>query len=319
MRVRKAFTPVPGEGSAEAAVARALNRSWPVLDAYASAELARAMVSAGNVGGYLNSMPWEQFIRSMGQVIPPLELMGGRAMAASIGDLAPLSAGISFSNIDSVAVRHAERQAGRLIAAITESQRQAIAEVMARSLSGEYTVTQAAARIRDSIGLHPAWARAVGTYRDRQITRLIVDEGKTAAAAIKTADRLALTYRNRLIRSRSLTIARTEIQTAQNVGRFAGWAQQIGNGVAGLTSQKEWTAGPGACKLCQQVSGQRVQWDRPFSNRLMMPPAHPNCRCNAVLIPAGRTVPRYNWLNPTIDASNGIDLSILDGIATPDY
>lgn len=317
MKLEKSFTPVPGEYSAERAIASALNRSWPVLDAAASAEMARAMIAAGNTEGLLRILPWQEFIEAMGDMRPPLDLMAGRALSASIGDFAPLSAGLSFTNTDAVSIRYAERQAGKLIGSVTEAQREAIRQVMAQAMAGRVTVTQAAAMVRNSIGLHPAWARAVNTYRDRQLTRLIM-EGQTAAKATVTADRLGLRYRDRLIRTRSLTIARTEIQTASNLGRFAGWAQMIGNGVASVSSTKEWAPGPGACGICQRLSGETVQWDRPFSIGVMMPPAHPNCRCTAVMNPVGRNVPRQSWLRPEIDAANGLDLSILDDISSPE-
>jgi hypothetical protein len=225
------------------------------------------------------------------------------------------TATISFLNEDVVSVKYAQQQSGKLIAAITDSQREAIRSVMGEALQGRHTVDEAARIVRGSIGLHPAWADAVTKYRLKQEARF-VREGASPAAAAKRADKMALTYRNRLIARRAQTIARTEIQTASNLGRYAGWAQMIGSGVAKPTSMKEWSPGPGACEKCASVSGETVRWDAQFSNGLVMPPAHPNCRCTAVLVPArykdeSLNAQQIDWLSPVL-----MDMNNLGDIAT---
>jgi hypothetical protein len=308
--IRKAF----GDGAAEGLIAGAINHAWPVLDAHASSELAREMIRARNVNGLIQGMPWQEFIAALGDVTVPLAAQVGRAVRDAARDVGPVAAKLTFLNTDAVSVKYAQTQGSKLIASITESQREAIRTVMATALEGQYTVDQAASLLRDSIGLHPAWAEAVAKYQTKAYTRMVKD-GMAPARAAARSESMGLRYRNRLVKRRAQTIARTEIQTASNLGRYATWAQMIGSGVAGQASRKEWSPGPGACPVCSGLAGDTVAWDQPFSNGLIMPPAHPNCRCTAVLIPAVYANQALNpvtidWLSPVLsgpDLASGAD------------
>jgi hypothetical protein len=165
--------------------------------------------------------------------------------------------------------------------------------------------------IRGSIGLHPAWAQAVVTFREKQLGQLS-RSGLSYAKATALADKRASTYQDRLIRRRAMNIARTEIQTASNLGRYASWTQMIGNGLASPQSMKEWSAGPGACNICSALAGQQVRWDDVFDGGYVMPPAHTNCRCSAVLIPQLYSNPILNprpidWTNPVLPGRAQLD------------
>lgn len=305
--VKKTF----GDDAAERRLRGVLNAAWPVLDAHASSDLALEMIRARNTEGLIRGMPWERFIIALGDAAEPMAGQIGRAVQDAARDVGPGVARLRFQNEDIVAVKFAQQQSGKMIAAITESQRDAIRTVMASALRGQYTVTQAAAQLRDTIGLHPAWAEAVVKYQNRQYTRM-VKEGMPPVRAMTRSEALGLRYRNRLVKRRSETIARTEIQTASNLGKYATWAQMIGSGQMRQDSTKEWSPGPGACPLCASLSGQTVPWNSPFSGGLMMPPAHPNCRCTAQLIPAYYPNPRLNatpidWLNPLSGTSHLAD------------
>lgn len=283
--VAKRFTPAPGEGASERAVATVINSSWPVLSAAASTEKAKAMIAARNTSGYIASLPWAEYVERLGRTTEPLARQIARTVDAAVGDLEGLAANLTFTNQDAVSIRYAQQQGSKLIVNLQESQRAAIRSVMGQALSGRYTVDEAAAIVRRSIGLHPAWADAVTRFHARQFEALR-SGGMASGRAMATADRRANAYAARLVKRRSLTIARTEIQTASNLGRYATWAQMIGSGVARPDSLKEWAAGPGACPQCFALSGQVVRWDKNFSTGTAMPPAHPNCRCTAELIPA---------------------------------
>ena len=84
-------------------------------------------------------------------------------------------------------------------------------------------------------------------------------------------------------------IARTEVQLAQNQGRYLGWQQSYESGLLDGGSTKMWiTAYQDVCDECQELNGQVVSWNGAFTNGDIMPPAHPNCRCTAVVIPPDR-------------------------------
>lgn len=89
-------------------------------------------------------------------------------------------------------------------------------------------------------------------------------------------------------------IARTELQMAQNMARQTGWDAAYKTGVMDGGSKKEWLAAPAGsrrgrpCDICAGLNGKRVQWNAAFPTGHIMPPAHPHCRCTAVLVPPSR-------------------------------
>jgi len=76
------------------------------------------------------------------------------------------------------------------------------------------------------------------------------------------------------------TIARTEVMRAANYGRYSAWKR------SGVVKGKEWVTAwdDRTCDICMGLDGERRKLDDVFSIGVMMPPAHPNCRCTAVPI-----------------------------------
>jgi hypothetical protein len=187
----------------------------------------------------------------------------------------------------------AEKQAGRLVTAIDESMRLAIRTVISESFKNQVPLDLTASRLRQFVGLHPRWALAVDRYYTRQYESLR-NKGITHEKALKRAEMTTETYRRRLIRARSSMIARTEIQIAQNWGRQLAWQQASDGGWVDPDAQKVWKTasatmgGVPPCDRCSPMEGESVRWNQSFSNGLLMPPAHPHCRCTAFLMPPNR-------------------------------
>jgi len=187
----------------------------------------------------------------------------------------------------------ADKQAGRLVTAIDESMRSAIRTVISESFKNQIPVDLTASRLRQFIGLHPRWALAVDRYYTRQYESLR-NKGIAHEKALKRAEVVTETYRRRLIQARSSMIARTEIQIAQNWGRQLAWQQASDGGWVDPNAQKVWTTatatmgGVPPCDRCAPMEGESVRWNQSFSNGLLMPPAHPHCRCTAFLMPPDR-------------------------------
>ena len=187
----------------------------------------------------------------------------------------------------------ADKQAARLVTAIDESMRSAIRTVISESFKNQVPVDLTASRLRQFIGLHPRWALAVDRYYTRQYEGLR-NKGVAHEKALTRAETVTETYRKRLIRARSSMIARTEIQIAQNWGRQLAWQQASDGGWIDPVSQKVWTTakatmgGVPPCDRCAPMEGESVRWNQSFSNGLLMPPAHPHCRCTAFLLPPSR-------------------------------
>jgi Phage Mu protein F like protein len=188
----------------------------------------------------------------------------------------------SFNRNDPRALAFAQAQAGRLVTNVTDTTRERINSIIQDAFTNQRTVAQTAATLRSAVGLTERGERAVSNAYDREFQRQVKDgvpESKAAEIAQRTADVAAA----RSLKSRAMTIARTEIKRAENAGRFLQAAQNVESGLMDPNSLKEWVAGD--CPICAELDGVRVQWDEDFPIGVQMPPAHPNCVCNAVFLP----------------------------------
>lgn len=195
--------------------------------------------------------------------------------------------------INPAALQYANQRSAQLVTDITTANRTALRYIIRDSLAIGRSPMDTARLIRDTVGLHTRWARAVVNYDEAQMRQLI-RAGMTPAAARARVDTLVKTYRDRLIRRRAEMIARTEIQLAQNMARQSSWDVAAKTGLLDGASQKEWLVAPSGsrrgapCEICAELNGKRVAWNAAFPTGHTMPPAHPHCRCTAVLIPPSR-------------------------------
>lgn len=263
----------------EARAARIINQSWEPLQEHALSTAGRRLLGARDVEGFLNSAPWADFITKLGQVTVPLTNTITAAAAGEYRLIGDARVAVDMEAIDALSVKYAQTQGSKLIRSITDTQRETVRAVMGGALEGQYTGDKAARLIRDTVGLHPAWAQAVINQRER-VYQSALKDGLSPVKAEAKADKASERYGAKLLRRRADNIARTEILTSENLGRFASWADGMGNGYGRPDDVKEWDAELNeCCESCRQIHGEVVQWDKPFSNGRMMPPAHPSCRC----------------------------------------
>lgn len=200
-----------------------------------------------------------------------------------------------FTTLSDRSAQYASTRSAKLVTEITESNRLAIRKIIATAFTEPITVDETARRLRAVVGLHPRWANAVLRFDDDGMARLVRD-GMSVSEARKKMDVLTKRYKDKLIRRRAEMIARTELQMTQNWSKQAGWVALDNVGILDGQTMKEWRTAPlgsrygPPCDECQSVRGSRVPWNGSFANGLPMPPAHPNCRCTAVLIPPSRGV-----------------------------
>lgn len=138
-----------------------------------------------------------------------------------------------------------------------------------------------------------------------------ISAGGSTAQAKLAAERAATAAmkdtRVRLGDWRAENMSRTEVLTAHNEGRYQSFLQAIEDGIYEPDSVMEWVAtyDERTCEICGPVDGEQVPVDGLFSIGVQMPPAHNNCRCTAVLRPAGRAstaMPEYNpYMNGDYD------------------
>lgn len=270
----------------EREVARVINAGWHVLTDWLDTPQAARLLQVGDVAGLIAAAPWGEWIQSLGALTVPMAATVARSALSGLPT--GVRARLNFDTLDALSISYAETQAGQLISSLSEASRETVREILADSLRGEYTGVSAARKLRDVVGLHPRWAAAVEATRARALNFHLA-AGKTPSKAQELADKAAAAQAKRLLRRRATNIARTEIITSENLGRFASWNEAVRQGVMAPDSLKEWNTENGdACDECRRMDGEIVRWDAPFSNGVLMPPAHPSCRCAASALPAGK-------------------------------
>lgn len=204
---------------------------------------------------------------------------------------------IQFNYINAYAVDYANRKLPKIVMDYITDARENIRSVITDAVSGKYTPMEAAKEIKAQIGLTPQYARAVARFQDELIATGV--EGERLAAKV---DR----YREKLLKARSRTIARTEIIQAQAAGQRSLWEEAAREGVFDRhTAKRIWRTNhegetnrgnPTPCPLCAPLNGQEITfggvYDHPefghadvFGEALNGPPLHPNCLCHEELVP----------------------------------
>ena len=195
---------------------------------------------------------------------------------------------ISFNKTNPNSLAFAQRRAGQLVTSIDELTRTAIRKIIVDAFNEQLDYRATATRIKNIVGLHPRWADAVVKFERREVARL-VREGFKESVARQKSQKSAAAYADRLKSARATMIARTEIQIAQNEGRYEGWKQADQAGIVDPASQKMWVTAldERTCEICAPLDGEIVPWKGIFSIGLEAPIVHPHCRCTMVILPPG--------------------------------
>lgn len=279
------------------------------LDGLGNDQLVEAVLAAvalGNYSGLPDILDWAEFIarlRDMRILLADTAYNAGvnefstlletalkqTADAAKVAAAASIKGqiGTTFTLIDANVVDWAERFAARFVVEISEDIRQSINLLVTESVSGFLTPQQLAREIKQFIPLHTRFANAVVKYRERMYIQAI-NEGRSLTAAAEFADRMAQRYAKKLAGVRSRVIARTEIMSASAQGKLIGWQAAADKGLLTAGWQKEWVTAEDerVCPVCGPMDHVKVTgWDGTFPNGFVMPPAHPNCRCDAIMVP----------------------------------
>jgi len=187
----------------------------------------------------------------------------------------------SFDRTREEAANWARNEAGSLIRDITNSQREMVRDLVARAQLTELSPRDVAREIRNGIGLTSQQSDWVNNFYERAFNEKI-NAGYSYREAWDRASAAADRYQDQVVRYRAKTIARTEIMRANSEGRREAWAQGVEGGWIGPNAKKEWIAEDDACDICEPMSGVSVPLNEPFP--IDEPPAHPNCRCDLLLV-----------------------------------
>lgn len=182
-----------------------------------------------------------------------------------------------FTGKNKEAIRVAERQAGRLVTAVSRDTRDAIRATITRAIRDQIPPYEAAKSVRQLIGLTPSQSQATLNYRES-----LINAGHTMA---KT-DQLVEKYVGKKLRERSERIARTETMQALNAGQLEIAKEMQAEGLLGMNAIQEWITTPddALCDVCAEMDGVTAPVGQPFV--IEGPPAHPNCRCTVAILSA---------------------------------
>jgi SPP1 gp7 family putative phage head morphogenesis protein len=135
--------------------------------------------------------------------------------------------------------------------------------------------------IRPVIGLtKPQTLANLNYYNAVKEGLLRANPNMRESTAEKRARVAAAKYAGRQHRYRALSIARTELVTAYNHGAYGATKDAQEQGYIG-DCKKTWLTADDelVCKICGAMDGESVNIDALFSIGVLLPPAHPRCRC----------------------------------------
>lgn len=224
--------------------------------------------------------PWYEMQRELeAELLGELLDAGSRVQLPAI-QKATLNFAFDRDRPESAAWARAE--SANLVREITDGQRQAIRDVIVFGQEQGLSPQDTARRIQQTVGLTSQQAGWVSNFHTRQVSAGIAS-GLSLEQAVSAANGATARYQQQIHRYRAMTIARTEIMRANSQGRQQAWGQGLQGGWISPTAQKEWIAEMDACEICAPVNGTRVGVNALFP--IGEPPAHPNCRCDVLLIP----------------------------------
>ena len=250
-----------------------------------------------SINATLQALPTGSIIGDLRPIVDALVkeiIKAGRAEAGATS----VGFKLRFNEADPRATQWAMERAGQLVKGVSDEIEELISDVVTQAVDGKISIREAQRRLQRTVGLHPRWQQAVNNTHARLLKQYLAS-GYGESQAQDLAQVAAQKYQDRLVRARAKNIARTEIATAQNEGRWVAWQQADDVGLVKLNdSMKEWRTAPEfvssktvVCPICAPLDGKRIPVSENFQTGLRahpdgikMPPAHPSCRCRAVLV-----------------------------------
>lgn len=218
------------------------------------------------------------------ELTKPLEdafIAAGRATPIKGGELS-----MRFDLTNPYAVQFVRSYDFGLIRQVSDETRAGVQRVVQAAISGlaeRGNPRDQATEIREFIGLTDRQTQAVLNYKSS-----LEEEERPAEQVARMTER----YRQRMLRLRAENIARTETLRAANAGQDAAWKQAADEGLlSASTLRRAWLVTPDdrLCIYCAAIPALNPDGKplgQPFNTPLgpiLYPPAHPQCRCVAVL------------------------------------
>ena len=288
------------EDPAVAGLIRVLEGMVPSTGAL-STQLGLIASGSAPLASAMDMVDWDTFIPALTQALDANQLAAFQAGVAMAGQQAGIVMdvvpGAMQATIDSHAAQAALRGSG-LVREITSDQRALINGIVTQGMTRQASVGTMARQLRGGIGLTQRQAGAVGNFGDAleryaagdmsldavrsqyQLARGIRIPAKGLTPA--RINQLTQAYRDRWVKHRATTIARTETMHALHAGKMAQWDAMRKEGLLPSGLVLEWITTPDerTCQICMPAHGEQVQVGESFSTGVPRPPAHPMCRCD---------------------------------------
>ena len=223
----------------------------------------------------------------------PMQSSFGRLLSRTAYESATSDAqnlGIAFRVTNPQARRWADEHAAKLVTRMTADQQRVIRDIITDGFENQLTRGVVSRRIvATGLGLNRQQARSLAHYREQ-----LASLGTEPRLLVKRVQR----YRDRLVRQRSATIARTELMRASNMGQQLLWDNAVKAGRLDPSRvRKRWILTPDdrLCPFCREMANVTAALQGDFSHpkfgQVPTPPLHPQCRCAVGLERVG-SVPR---------------------------
>lgn len=276
---------VPGLTDRFLAALRALRRGVDVV-------AIESALDDGDVDTALAAVPVADFAAALNAVLPEIEAVSANAHQAAgaairanfpAGEAARAAGrlGFDFDQLSRPVIQAIRDEAATLVTEVTDETRAAITQAIEAAYKAGVGSRVAAQQIRQIVGLTTRQQQAVAKYRAQ-----LEAEGRTAAQV----DRMVSRYAVGLLADRASTIARTETNAAMNRGQRATWRDLSATGLLDTARwRREWLTvlpAPGVCEICAPLDKEQAPIHGVYADGTDGPPAHPNCRCTEVLVPA---------------------------------
>lgn len=245
-----------------------------VKDRHTAAELEQAL-SEGRISEYLDDI--EKAAGAVASRLEALRTMVGHETADFLSTQVDKLVSYDAANDKAVALVRSNR--ARLVSAITEAQRGAIADILSDGTAAGVNPREMAVHIRDVIGLTRKQASNVTAYR-RRLTRTDPTPAPDADGVVAPGpkprppaqvDRMVERYANRQLKARAEAIARTEAKGAVDETLHNTFEQAIGAGSVDATQiEMKWLAGdpPRTRPHHAVMDGQIRAWGESFRDGL---------------------------------------------------
>lgn len=240
------------------------------------------MIFAGKIRQVEDIVPFGDIETDLKPLSEKVRTAVVRSGTTAIGFLPPIPRKMRFDATNPRISEYIFRNVGSLIVSIEEETRKNVATMIRRSFNDGLTPRQASVGIRNVVGLTPRMENSLNNFRTKLLKKFPESRVEKMVAAKRT----------KMIKHRSVVIARTELIRSVNFAQLEVWNQAADNNIIDRrTAQKEWVSvfDKNTSDVCNELDGKRALINETFfsgvlGTSFMAPPAHVQCRSGLILV-----------------------------------